>query len=109
MRPSTGEVGKDFHVANERLRRAMSAANVDLAGVAEAASVDVRTAERWLAGRLPHSRFRWAVANLVRQDEIYLWPETSTHGGGRSAGTLELVLLYAHRSDVPADVWWNLF
>jgi hypothetical protein len=87
----------------------MVAANLDIASVAEASRVDVRTAERWLAGRVPHSRYRWAVASLVRQDEVYLWPDAFSSTPARSAGTLELVLLYAHRSEVLPEVWWNLF
>ncbi len=87
----------------------MASAQVDLEAVAQAANVDLRTAERWVSGRVPHQRYRWAVASLVKQDEAYLWPDAVGHSSPRSPGTFELVRLYPHRSDVPADVWWNLF
>src|SRR5712692_5059699 len=89
-------------MSNERLRRAMASANLDLDAVAVAASVDTKTVERWLAGREPRARHRWAVASLLKRSEAYLWPDAT-------AGEVELVLVYTHRSDVSPGVWWNLF
>jgi transcriptional regulator with XRE-family HTH domain len=89
-------------MSNERLRRAMASANLDLDAVAVAASVDTKTVERWLAGREPRARHRWAVASLLKRSEAYLWPDAT-------AGEVELVLVYTHRSDVEPAVWWDLF
>lgn len=61
-------------MGNERLRTAMTTARVDVDAVAATAGVDPKTVQRWLAGRIPHSRHRWAVASLVGDDEHYLWP-----------------------------------
>src|SRR5690349_11833592 len=87
---------------NERLRKAMASAHVDLEAVANAADVDTKTVERWLAGREPRPRHRWAVAALLKRAETYLWPDASRD-------EVELILAYAHRSDVPPDVWWSHF
>ena len=89
-------------MANERLRKAMASAQVDLEAVANAAEVDTKTVERWLAGREPRPRHRWAVASLLKRAEAYLWPDAT-------ADEVELTLAYAHRSDVSPEVWWNLF
>ena len=75
--------------------------------VASHASVDPKTVQRWLAGRLPHARHRWAVASLLHEDEGYLWPQIGAPT--QSASRAELITLYAHRADVPFDLWWQLF
>lgn len=61
-------------MGNERLRTAMTTARVDVDAVAVTAGVDPKTVQRWLAGRTPHTRHRWAVASMVGEDEHYLWP-----------------------------------
>ena len=95
-------------MGNERLRSAMAAAHLGVDGVAEAAGVDPKTVQRWLAGRTPHARHRWAIATLLSQDEAFLWPEAFANPAAHT-GQVELVTLYAHRSQVPADLWWELF
>jgi hypothetical protein len=61
-------------MGNKRLRTAMTTARVDVDAVAVTAGVDPKTVQRWLAGRTPHTRHRWAVASMVGEDEHYLWP-----------------------------------
>src|SRR5260370_42258631 len=80
----------------------MGSANLGLDTVAFAVSVATKTVERWLAGREPRARHRWAVASLLKRSEAYLWPDAT-------AGEVELVLAYTHRSDVEPAVWWDLF
>lgn len=92
-------------MTNDRLRTAMKARHVTPSTVAEQVGVDEKTVEKWLAGRLPHPRHRWAVAELLTQDEDVLWPAARRGATGQAA---ELVRLYAHRSDVPSEVWWAL-
>jgi transcriptional regulator with XRE-family HTH domain len=82
----------------------MAAAHLMGEGLAEKTGVDPKTVQRWLAGRVPHQRYRWAVARVLGRDETYLWPEGAREAG-RSAA-VELVAFYAHRSDVPPDFWW---
>jgi hypothetical protein len=73
---------------------------------AASAQVDPKTVQRWLAGRTPHARHRWAVAKLLNEEEDYLWPEAAASRG--EARAAELVSLYPHRADVPFDLWWAL-
>ena len=52
-------------MTNTRLRTAMRTARVDMDTVARSIGVDPRTVQRWLNGRVPHARHRWAVAKLL--------------------------------------------
>ncbi|MGH3041158.1 MAG: XRE family transcriptional regulator [Gaiellaceae bacterium] len=92
---------------NERLRRALHEGGIDLDDVARATGVNHRTVQRWLAGRVPYPRYRGLIARLVRRDEGYLWPGVVSRDPAASASA-ELIDAYAHRTDVPADVWWEL-
>ena len=94
---------------NERLRRAMAAARADLESVAAHAEVDPKTVQRWLAGRVPHARHRWRVAELLGVHEAALWPqEAAAEPGARGSARLEVVDAWAHRADVPVAVWVRL-
>lgn len=93
---------------NERLRSALVQRGLTVEELAEACSVDPKTASRWVGGRVPHRRHRWTVANLLRVDETYLWPE---HGQGAQRSVSlrsELVDTYPNRASVPRDVWLSL-
>lgn len=92
---------------NERLRHALHEAGVDVDDVARTTGANHRTVERWIAGRIPYPRHRRAIARLVKRDEGYLWPGVVSRDPSASASA-ELVNAYAHRSDVPADLWWGL-
>jgi transcriptional regulator with XRE-family HTH domain len=94
---------------NERLRSAMAAHGVSVDALADHTGVDAKTIERWLLGRTPHPRHRWATATLLREDETYLWPETTDSRRAATASRAELVRLYPRRGDVPIDLWWQLF
>src|SRR3954451_22419150 len=59
-------------MGNERLRAAMTAATVDIETGAGEASVDPKTVQRWLTGRLPHPRHRWKLVELLGEQEAYL-------------------------------------
>lgn len=93
-------------MANERLRAAMAAAHVDVGELARAAQVDPKTVQRWLAGRTPHARHRWAVATRLSEDDSHLWPDA--HRRTDSDHTAEVIAAYPNRADVPPDVWWDL-
>jgi transcriptional regulator with XRE-family HTH domain len=92
-------------VANERLRTAIARRAPTVQDVAARTAVDPKTVERWLRGRTPHSRHRWATAALLKEDEKYLWPEATSSSRAREA---ELVALYAHRALVPPTLWLDL-
>lgn len=92
---------------NERLRSAIKKAQVtidDLAGVAE---VDPKTVQRWLNGRVPHARHRWAVARHLHEDDSYLWPQSSQHASSTAAD--EVLNAYGHRAEAPSTVWTDLY
>ena len=76
--------------------------------MADAAEVNPKTVQRWLSGRLPYARHRWAVANLVQEDEAFLWPEAETTIAPGEQSTAEVVAAYAHRADLPAEHWREL-
>src|SRR5262249_28198430 len=97
-------------MANERLRKAVSAARVGVDAIASATGVDPKTVQRWIGGRVPHARHRWTVAKLLQEREDYLWPEdTSASGTVSKTQTAEILAAYGHRSDVPSSAWWALF
>lgn len=93
---------------NEILRRAIFHARLDEEDVAARLGVDPKTVRRWIEGRLPYPRHRWALAHLVRAEEADLWPEVRAARAARSRPE-ELRAVYAHRWAVPRAVWRNLF
>lgn len=58
---------------NERLRDALMKEHKTIRDVATAVDVDPKTVQRWLDGRIPHARHRWAVAQLLSRTEDDLW------------------------------------
>jgi transcriptional regulator with XRE-family HTH domain len=95
-------------VGNERLRAAMTAATVDLDAIATATSVDPKTVQRWLNGRVPHPRHRWKLVELLGEEEGYFWPDV-LNGRSTEASKAELLTLYPHRADIPGELWRQLF
>lgn len=53
---------------------AMAAARVEVDALVAATGVDPKTGQRWVAGRTPYPRHRRAIADLLGEDEGYLWP-----------------------------------
>jgi len=95
-------------MANERLRSAMTARGLTVTDVATHVQVDPKTVQRWLGGRTPHSRHRWATAVLLQEGESYLWPSAPAGRDSGETSMTELVAFYAHRSDVPTGLWRTL-
>jgi hypothetical protein len=96
-------------VGNERLRTAMAKARVDIGAVSRKTGVDPKTVQRWLGGRVPHAKHRWAVSELLGEEETYFWPETISARRSTESSKAELVDLYPFRSAVPVSLWWDLF
>ncbi|GGJ74144.1 transcriptional regulator [Pilimelia anulata] len=86
----------------------MRRARLDPAALAAAVGVDVKTVRRWLVGRLPRQRTRHAVADLLRESEAQLWPQTRPDLAPGAEATAEVVAAYAHRADVPRQLWTSL-
>ena len=77
---------------NQALRSAMLAAGLEHLDLSAQLSVDPKTVERWLSGRLPHPRNRAAIAKLVGRTADELWPSTSdTNRRGRLGGEVRAI------------------
>lgn len=94
---------------NERLRSALLERNATPAQLAEAVGVDPKSVERWIAGRLPYRRHRYAVATFLNLDEVYLWPDALSDNQIANASESEIINVYPHRWTVPTDLWRNFF
>ena len=94
---------------NERLRAALLEHGLTPARLGDELGVDHKTVERWLTGRVPYRRHRYAVASRLRLDEAYLWPGALSREQVAAASDSEVLAIYPHRSDVPKDVWERLF
>ena len=60
---------------NEHLRAAITRAGLTLEEFADIVGVDVKTVQRWLAGRTPYPRHRATVAGALDMTEHALWPD----------------------------------
>jgi hypothetical protein len=89
---------------NEILRRAILGAGLDEVDVAARLEVDPKTVRRWLEGRVPYSRHRWALADLLNLDQAALWPES--HASQPRSD--ELTAVHPHRSLITRETWMNL-
>src|SRR5579859_4324989 len=94
---------------NERLRAALLEHGLTPSDLADRIGVDHKTVERWVAGRSPYRKHRYMVAGLLRKDEEYLWPGALSREQVVAASDSELLAIYPHRTDVPRDVWEQLF
>lgn len=86
---------------NEALCRAMIGAGLGEEDVAARLEVDTKTVRRWLEGRVPYRRHRWALAAMLQVSDADLWPQLR-RGDGRPE---EVLAVYPHRDDVPDFVW----
>ncbi|GAA5174953.1 DUF5919 domain-containing protein [Pseudonocardia eucalypti] len=96
-------------MSNERLRAALLKKGLTPADLAEHLRVDVKTAERWVGGRAPYRKYRYAVAALLGHDEAYLWPDALPRDQVAAASKGEIITLYPHRWAMPRDVWAQHF
>ncbi|MEU7139340.1 XRE family transcriptional regulator [Nocardia sp. NPDC046473] len=92
----------------QRLESAMVRAGFDSARLATAVKVDVKTVNRWLAGRVPHRRTRLEVALVLGETEESLWPSARPDIQAGAPATAEVLGAYAHRADIPNDLWVSL-
>jgi transcriptional regulator with XRE-family HTH domain len=63
-------------LGNEHLRTAITRSGLTLEEFADIVEVDVKTVQRWLAGRIPYPRHRARVAGALDTTEHALWPDT---------------------------------
>lgn len=94
---------------NDRLRTALLERGVTPAELASVLEVDPKSVERWINGRTPYRRHRYAVAAHLGVDEAYLWPDALTRDQVANASESEIVNIYPHRWTVPSDLWRDFF
>lgn len=92
---------------NEPFRRALFRARLTEDDVASRLAVDPKTVRRWIDGRMPYPRHRWALADLLNVNEHDLWPDLVPVSGGTPYNA-EVVAVYPHRWAVPREVWHQL-
>ncbi len=95
-------------MGNERLRNSMDLAHITIEDIVKVTSVDTKTVQRWLNGRVPHARHRWKIAELLKEQNDFLWP-IDDRATTAITHTSEIVAAYAHRNEVPLNDWKNLF
>jgi transcriptional regulator with XRE-family HTH domain len=94
---------------NERLRAALLERGITPVTIGSELGVDMKTVERWIAGRIPYRRHRYALANRLGVDEAYLWPGALSHEVVGAASEAEILAVYPHRWEAPRDAWSKLF
>ncbi|MEV0465731.1 XRE family transcriptional regulator [Nocardia tengchongensis] len=95
-------------MTQKRLEMAMLRAGFGSAALAAHVGVDVKTVNRWLGGRVPHRRTRLQVAEALGETEESLWPESRPDIQPGAPATAEVLGAYAHRSEIPNDLWVSL-
>jgi transcriptional regulator with XRE-family HTH domain len=96
-------------MANERLRAALLERGLTPNALAVELGVDIKTVERWVSGRTPYRRHRYALSTRLGVDEVYLWPDALPREQVGAASESEILAVYPHRSEVPRDAWHQLF
>ncbi|WP_203715532.1 helix-turn-helix transcriptional regulator [Asanoa siamensis] len=96
-------------MANDRLRTAMLERGVTPFDLSTTLNVDPKSVERWINGRTPYRRHRYAVAAHLGVDEAYLWPDALTRDQVANASESEIINIFPHRWTVPTDLWRNFF
>ena len=95
-------------MSNERLRAALQKQRLSTSAVAARMEVDPKTVGRWLAGRVPHPRHRYSLAELLEADEEYLWPTAARDSSSASGAAAELIDAFPYRADVDPAHWWSM-
>ena len=90
-------------MANDLLTAAIHAAGLTRDQVADAAQVDPKTVDRWIAGRVPHPRYRSVLASALGVTETELWPDAARRRG--RDGLEEIAGAWARRNDNDAPDW----
>jgi transcriptional regulator with XRE-family HTH domain len=85
---------------NENLCHALLQARLTEEDLATRLQVDPKTVRRWLEGRMPYLRHRWAIAAMLGADETDLWPQLRAR-----TRPDEVVAVYPHRDAVPLNTW----
>lgn len=90
---------------NETLYRALLRARLSEEDIAARLDVDPKTVRRWLEGRTPYRRHRWALASMLGLGENDLWPQVRA----ARPWPAEIRRMYLRLDTVPPEVWQGLF
>lgn len=91
---------------NDRLGDALMSAGMTPDDAAHQLGVDPKTVERWIrTGRAPYPKYRHKLAALLREGEMYLWPDSLIAEKAVAVSESEIIKTYSHRNSVPADLW----
>ena len=104
LESSTSSCVMEAPTLNETLCRALIHARLTEEDVAARLRVDPKTVRRWLEGRVPYLRYRWAIATMLSVGETDLWPQLRT----TRTRPDEVIAIYPHRDTVPLDVWLRI-
>ena len=96
-------------MSNERLAAAIARGHKTIEQIAREVDIDPKSVQRWMAGRTPHPRHRYALAHLLGESEEFLWPGVRRRPANALGATAEVVSAYPHRTDLNTDRWWDLF
>lgn len=88
----------------------MTRAGYTAHSLATLVETDPKTVERWInSGRIPHRGNAHRAAAALDEDVAYLFPQLDAPRGRGAAIPSEIVRVYTRRSDVPFEVWRELF
>ena len=94
-------------MSNDRLRSTMRSTGYTDTKLGEELGVDPKTVQRWVTrGRTPHRNTAYRAAKVLAVPAEWLWPDLDQADG--SAGGVEVVNFYPHRSLVPKHLWFDL-
>lgn len=91
-------------MANERLRSAITDAELDVEQLAALLRVDAKTVHRWLSGRIPYPRHRARIAKALGREERDLWPESTPQPQDQDARR-EIIAAYPRAGDPRVPDW----
>ncbi len=93
-------------MANERLRSAITDAELDVDQLAGLLRVDAKTVHRWLSGRIPYPRHRTKIAKALGREERDLWPESTPQPQPQDQDTRrDIIAAYPRAGDPDAPDW----
>lgn len=92
-------------MANDLLIQAIRTAGLDRDQIADLVQVDPKTVERWIAGRLPHPRYRAALSRALGVGEEDIWPDAVSSAARERGPAAEIIGAWPRRDDPAAPDW----
>jgi lambda repressor-like predicted transcriptional regulator/transposase len=97
-------------VGNDRLRTAIQDAGLQPQQLADQLQVDIKTVQRWLAGRTPYPRHRHQIARALGVEKDELWPGLAVEATAAEDAPEHghAVTAYASGDDPDAPDWRSM-